>query len=201
MDRGDGRSVVHGGGQLVAEDVEAVGAVGHEASEPDGPERSRDAAGRLAKRRLLAHPARRVARASLGGPQDGKIDARRLQEAGGGPGDPPPVGIEGAGTSDPVEDLGRLAGPEHANTEIGRPCDAIRRRAAERVAALHGRLERPGRGGVDEAGLDESATQIDELVQNLDLERTRSDARGARRAGPGLLGADEVSSARPSRIA
>ncbi len=180
------------GDELVAEDVEAVGAVGHEAPEPDGSERRRDAGGRLPERCLLAHPARRVARARLGGAQDGELHARRLEEARGRPGDPLPVGIEGARAADPVQDVRRLAGPEHANAEVRRPGERgppAPRRTDCRAPWWPRAPAR--RGGVDRAGLDEPATQVDQLVQDLDLERARADARGARRAGPGLVRGDE----------
>ena len=179
-------------GELVAKDVEAVRAVGHEPLEPDAAERSRHAAGGLAERGLVADPPGRIPGARLGGAQDREVHARRLEELCGGPRDAAPVRVEGPGAADPVEDVGRLAGPELAHPEVGGPRATIGGDPAERVAALHGRLERPGRRGVDGARLHEGAPEIDQLVQDLDLERTRADAGRARRAGPGLLGADQV---------
>src|SRR5262249_60911420 len=53
VDRG-GRAAIRRGGERVAEDVEAVSAVGHEAAVPDAAERARDTAGRFPERRLVA---------------------------------------------------------------------------------------------------------------------------------------------------
>ena len=125
-------------------------------------------------------------------PEDGELDAGRLEEPRGGPRDLPAVGVEGAGAADPVEDVRRLAGPELAHAEVGRPRAAIGGHATERIAALRRRLERAGRGGVDGARLHERAPEVDELVQHLDLEGAGADARRARRAGPGFLGADQA---------
>ena len=71
----------------------------------------------------------------------------------------------------------------HARRSAGTPRTGFR---------LHGGLESPGRRGVNGARLDEGAPEVDQLVQDLNLEGARADACRARRAGPGLLGAQQV---------
>src|SRR5262249_49529867 len=76
VDRGDW-TAIRRGRELVAEDVEAVSAVGHEATVPDAAERPGDTAGRFPERRLVADAPRGVTGAGLGGSQDRELDARR----------------------------------------------------------------------------------------------------------------------------
>ena len=180
-------------GELVAKDVEAVRAVGHEPLEPDAAERSRHAAGGLAERGLVADPPGRIPGAGLGGAQDRELHARRLEELCGGPRDAPPVRVEGPGAADPVEDVGRLAGPELAHPEVGGP-RAHDRRGPRRTGCRAPRSTRargPSAASTAPAST-RRAPEIDQLVQDLDLEGARADAGRARRAGPGLLGADQV---------
>ena len=201
MHRRDG-GAVRRGGELVAKDVEAVSAVGQEPLEPDAAERSRHATGGLAERGLVADPPRRIPGARLGGAQDRELHAGRLEELCGGPRDAPPVGVEGPGAADPVEDVGRLAGPELAHPEVRGPRAPIGGHAAERVAALHGRLERPGRRRRRRRPASTSVR-----LRSTSLSRTSISKGHARTHAAHVVqdhassGLTRLSSGRPSRIA
>src|ERR671910_1268228 len=172
---------------LVAERVEAVGALGDDLAHAHAVERLDVLHGEHLEDVLVARAPCGVAGAVLGRAEDGEVEPGPLHQLGHGDRDLLVLVVEAAGAAHPVEVLvvERAAGlhDRHA-VELGGPGAPVALRHAPGVArVLHRPVRRAQLGG--EVGLHERevAPHVEDLVEDLDVDRADLVARLARRAG------------------
>ena len=180
---------------LVADGVEAVRAGGDDRPLPHPVAvQRRDVPGREdLEHVVVAHAARRVARARLLLPEHREPDARGMQAGRDGAGHLLVARVEGRRAADPVEDLelvqpavgGHRGDGLDLELERLRPVEPRRGGLPPRVALVLHRAERPGQLLREPRVLeDEVAPQPDDLVDVLDEDRAGLDARAAGHAVP-----------------
>ena len=182
---------------LVQQRVEAVRALRDDLLHAHAVERLDVLHGEHLEDVLVARAAGRVAGAVLGRAEDGEVDAGPLHELGHGLGDLLVLVVERAGAADPVEVLvveaARCRRRSSMPSSFAAHAGPVALAHAPRVAAV---LHRPV-GGAQlgrEVRLHQRqvAPHVEDLVEDLDVDRADLVARLARRAGPHLLGRDAL---------
>ena len=181
---------------LVVQRVEAVRALRDDLLHAHAVEHLDVRHGQHLEQVLVARPAGRVAGAHLRRSEHGDGDPGPAQQLGHRLGDPLVLVVEAAGAADPVEVLGlqRLTRVDdlHVVHVLG-PVAPVALAHAPRVAlVLHAAV------GVAELGREvrlhqrQVAPHVEDLVEDLDVDRADLVARLAARAGPQLLGRDAL---------
>ena len=180
---------------LVLQRVEAVRALRDDLLHAHAVEHLDVGHGQHLEEVLVAGAAGRVAGAHLRRPEDGHVEAGPLQQLGHGLGDLLVLVVEAAGAAHPVEVLvgERRRRVDDLDVEALGPVGPLALVHAPRVALV---LHRPV--GVAQLGREvalherEVAAHVEDLVEDLDVDRADLVARLARRARPDLLGGDPL---------